>query len=234
MRGFLAKNKSNSILLISPDLDSVKAFVYALNAEVAFFPKPVNGELTLCKLDYRPVQTELRRLVEAWYKSGPNVSKLLESEPLLERESRSFRAHMIPTQTAQARLLYISVPDNMDPRDPRETAFGLFINFLLNPFNQRLGGPCKHCNKYYVKKTKRQNVYCSRKCSLNHTSLETNRRQRARENAMKLKRVKISLTAWSMLKRISDWKIYVSKDTNISKNFLTRAQKHGLIDIPDK
>ena len=32
--------------------------------------------------DYRPIQKELRRLVQAWIRSGPNVSRLLDADPM--------------------------------------------------------------------------------------------------------------------------------------------------------
>jgi hypothetical protein len=102
-------------------------FADALNTESFRFPRPVEGGLAWVQGDYRPVQHELRRFVQAWRVSGPNVSKLFSGDTVLERASWRLSAHMIPTEGPRARLAYVTVPDNLPPGSPLEIAIGLFL-----------------------------------------------------------------------------------------------------------
>jgi hypothetical protein len=37
-----------------------------------------------------------------------------------------------------------------------EVAIGHFLEFLLNPLNQRVGGSCAYCDKFFVKESERK------------------------------------------------------------------------------
>ena len=124
------------------------------------------------------------------------------------------------------------VPENMPPGDPLEIALGLFLSFLINPYNEKLGEPCKHCNKFYVKKTKRQVTYCSKRCGLRHTSQAAIQRHRQREHLKKLKMVERVSAKWAETKRSKDWKSWVSNEALVSKNFITRAMRDGELVLP--
>jgi hypothetical protein len=209
-------------------------FADSLNTKFFYLPFPVKSGLQRIKGDYQPVQRELHRLVQAWFDSGPNVSKLLEANPILARAALRFHAHLIPTKSGRAKLTYTPNPEGMAPGDPLEIALGLFLNFLLNPYNEKLGGPCKHCGKYYVKKTKRQVVYCSKQCGLKHTSQTAIRKYRLQERKEMLEKAKWYLARWTKTKTSKDWKEWVYRETRISKNFLTRAVRNGELIEPVK
>ena len=133
-------------------------------------------------VDYRPTQTELYRLIVAWRASGPNVTKLFENEKDLAIAAWNVQSSLIATRGPCAKLICTPAPQNMRPDEPRFIAFGLFLSFLLNPFNERLGGPCTRCGEYYVKKNNRKaSSYCSPKCGSRFTSQLTNRRNRQAE-----------------------------------------------------
>lgn len=226
--------KQDSVLLAAPDIETLKGFVDALNTKV--FPFIVPGESGWRRVlkDYQPVQWELRRLARAWLDSGPNIVKLFSADPILAQASLSVRAHLIPTKGGRAHLTCVTVPDNLAPGDPLEIAMGLFLDFLVNPTNERLGGPCKHCNKYYVKKTKRQIVYCSKQCGLKHTSQTAIRKQRQREHLENLEKAKRSSAKWAKTKTSKDWKDWINRETRIGKSFLTRAVRKGELVEPVK
>lgn len=228
---------ADSILLIPSDLEKLERFVEPLNTE--FFrlrmPNiPFEGRWNTIKKDYRPVQRELRRLVQAWRDSGPNIRRLFETDPVLADAARRFPSHMIATEGPTARLVYVTVPENMNPGEPLEIALGLFLDFLLNPFNVRLGGPCAHCGKYFLRKNKRHGRYCTERCGQRQTALAVNRKRRAREYAEKLQSAQESTARWAKSRARTDWKEWVAKETTISKNWLTRAVGIGELSVPTK
>lgn len=228
---------SESVLLLPPDIEKLEGFVKPLNTE--FFglvmPNlPLDGRWKVIKKDYRPVQQELRRLVQAWRDSGPNVSKLFEADPILAEAAGHFRAMMIPTTGPTARLLYLTVPEDMDPIAPHTLPLSLFLDFLLNPFNTRLGGPCARCGRYFIRKNLRHKIYCSQRCGLRHTAMAVNRKRRAAEHGEKLHRARESAARWAKSRTRTDWKDWVSRDTTISKNWLTRAARNAELVVPTK
>jgi hypothetical protein len=229
----MAKYTPESVLASAPNMETLKRFVQLLNTEDHWSASLIEGRQKIGG-DYRPVKRELGRLVQAWIDSGPNVRKLLNFDPLLDREARRFRPHFIPTEKGTARLAYVAIPEFSPHSKPFDIAVGLFLNFLLNPYNERLGGPCKHCSKYYVKNTMRQTAYCSKKCGLKRTSLVAIQKQRLRERVENLEQAKKFSARWAEAKTSKDWKAWVHGQTSISKNFLTRAVKKGELVVPVK
>ncbi len=230
----MKRSTSGSVLLITPDLEGLRRFVEPLNTEFFRFPVPTASGWQGVLKDYRPTQRELRRLVEAWRSSGPNVEKLLQSDSVLAKAAQKFSAGLIPTKGPTARLFYLPVSESLDPADPTTTALGLFLDFLLNPFNTQLGGPCLKCGKYFVKENRRHRVYCSKRCGLRHTALEVNRKRRADDHAAKLRIVRDSILRWTRSRTQMDWKDWVLLETRISKNWLTRRLKSGELSEPVK
>lgn len=131
-----------------------------------------------------------------------------------------------------ARLFYLTAPESMNPIDPVTIAIGLFLDFLLNPLNTRLGGPCLNCGKYFVKENDQHRVYCSRHCGLRHTALAVNRRRRAREHDERLQIARKSAAEWAKSRSQVHCKEWVSGHTGISKNWLTRRLKSGELSEP--
>src|SRR5271157_3214397 len=104
------------------------------NTDSFTFLAPGEGGWRWVRGDSRPVNRELRRLVQAWFDSGPNVAKLLSDDPFLARLSPIVRAHLEPTKGSHAHLSYLDGPDTDLPlSDPLEPALGIFFLFLLNP-----------------------------------------------------------------------------------------------------
>jgi hypothetical protein len=135
------KPAPQSILLLSPSLEQVEAIAECLNTEFAEFAAPGPGGWGKARIDYRPIQKELKRLVQQWQDSGPNVAKLLDADPFLRSEISQFRAQLIPTRESFGKVVFDIESETLSVTDPLFAAVGLFLNFLLNPFNVRLGGP---------------------------------------------------------------------------------------------
>ena len=229
----MARSKQQSILASAPGTGELKRFVLLLNTEDYWSASLLEGRQKVGG-DYRPVQRELRRLVREWFDSGPNVSKLLDADPMVDQAARDFRPHFVPTKSGTARLAYLTPPEYLPQVKPLEIALGLFLNLLINLNNERLGGPCKHCGNYYVKRTKRQIVYCSKRCGLKHTSQTAIRKHRQREHEETLKKAKRFAAMWAKTKTRMHWKEWVNGETWISKNWLTRAVKNGELVEPIK
>jgi hypothetical protein len=229
----MIKGKQVPILASAPGTGDLKRFVQLLNTEDYWIASLLEGRQKVGG-DYRPVQRELRRLVREWFDSGPNVSKLLNADPMVDQVAQIFRPYFIPTQCGTARLAYLKVQEYIPNVKPLEIALGLFLKFLINPYNEMLGGPCKKCDNYFIKKTKRQKVYCSKQCGHRNTARLVNRKRRQREHLKLLKLAKQLISEWHQAKTRMDWKKWVSRDPQITKNWLTRAVRKGELVEPVK
>ena len=217
----------------APDEGALRRFVELLNKQKYWSASLIPSKRRIGG-DYRPIQSELRGFVSAWRRSGPNVCKLFDANPLLSHSALDFRPHFIPTPRNTARLAYQAAVEYSEDISAREIAVELFLRFLLNPYNEKLGGPCKYCDEYFMKKTKRQTVYCSELCGQRFTSRKALEDSRKRETARKIKEAKQSIAEWLDKGLSKDWKDWVSRRTLISKNWLTRAIKNDLIKEPVK
>jgi hypothetical protein len=186
------KSQQESILYFTADLDYVRRFADGLNEEVLKLPFPGNGNLRFEPPNSGQTKQELLRLVQAWFDSGPNVEQMWEENRALRELSHMIGGNLLPTKSGRAYLTPVAGlgKSGRYPGTPFEAALRSFFIFLLNPYNEKLGGPCKLCGKYYVKKTKRQTVYCSKRCGLMQTSKSAVKRRREKEHQDKLARAK--------------------------------------------
>jgi hypothetical protein len=230
----VTKKASVPILAGNYDLGAITRFVELLN--MTDYRNPTLPEVRGTPgSDYRAIQKELRALVQAWLKSGPNVAKLLDANPALSHALTKESALFVPTKGYTARLAFLKPPEYHHDARPLDIAFGLFRDFLLNVENNRLGGPCKKCGNYYVRTTERKTVYCSKLCSHRFTSRQANRIKRGREHKKQLKLVKRSIRLWRTAKTTKSWKEWITgEQLTIKKMWLTLAIKKGEIKEPFK
>ena len=230
----MRKAKQESILASAPGMGTLNQFVRLLNTTDYSNASLIKGRQKIGG-DYRPVQAEMRRLVRAWFDSGPNVTKLLDADPMVARATQNSQPFFIPTKSGIGQLAYLTPPEFLPSVKPLEIALGHFIQFLLNPYNEKLGGPCKQCGNYYVKKSERKKaVYCSVRCGHRFTSRLANKERRDREHEKQFKLAKKSIARWRNAKTSKPWKEWVSIETNISKQWLTRAVEKREISEPVK
>jgi|SRR5450755_1592096 hypothetical protein len=176
---------------------------------------------------------ELRRLVAEWFASGPNLSKMLHSDfALWGTVQNSWTSLYIPSKTGRA---YIALfPERSGRRnDPAEgEAHRLFAALTLNPQCNLLAGPCARCGSYYIKKTRRQKVYCSQRCGSAATALPAVRKKRADEQARKISLVRAALSQRKTTFNEQNWKQWVSRRTGLSVKWLSRAANRGELSPP--
>lgn len=160
-----------------------------------------------------PKQEELRRLVERWTQSGPNLRKMFKEMPELESMTRNGVTTFWPTETGRGHLEWVAKPSKNLELTPREEAVQEFMELITNPYWWRLGGPCARCKDYYWKRSVRHKVYCSRNCSALDTALNATKRARQRAHEVKIKEAQAAIDKWCEEKHKGDWKKWVERRT---------------------
>jgi hypothetical protein len=218
----------------------MKAVVYNLNNSVAHTLIPVLGSqvirFEMKPIDYTEMQTELRRLVRLWMESGPNLARLFEKEPELRRRTMHGMSTLVPTGSGAGILMWMPTPEDEKLGSQKDGALSFFFFLITNPYWYLLAGPCKRCGKYYLKKTRRRSVYCSRKCAWTRTAFDAVRRRREKLQAAKVDRADALIGKWKKKKRRQNWKDWVVSqagiESGITKNWLTRAVNEGRLPDP--
>jgi hypothetical protein len=85
---------------------------------------------------------------------------------------------------------------------------------------------------YFLKKVKRQKIYCSRSCGSEMTAIAAVRRRRQREYADKLRRAQKAISDWSKCNSRLGWKDWVSNETGYTVKWITRATNNKHLQPP--
>ena len=206
--------------------------VFALNrTPTRIAPSSRPKESRTIRLELSRTQMELRSLVERWMKSGPNLRKLFAQDPELERRTRHWEMLFYATNTGRGYLDSTPVPNQIN-LSPEDRALKDFMTLITNSQWDSLGGPCRRCGNYYLKNTKRQNVYCSRLCSSGETAVSATRKWREREQAKKIDIAQECMFEWPKKKRRLGWKEWVSNETGYSIRWISRAVNNGTLQTP--
>lgn len=178
--------------------------------------------------------SELRKLVETWQKSGPNLAKMLNDDKVLAARAKHGRTLLVATNTGKGHLHWLPNPKCFDPSSWKDQALAHFMDLIVNPQWHKLGGPCHRCGRFYVKKTSRQKAYCSRRCGLATTAVARTRKRREEEWALKLRLAQAAASDWPTARTGDSWKEWVSARTKITVKWLTRAVNRGDLKAPLK
>src|SRR5665213_2386812 len=178
--------------------------------------------------------SEVRKLVDIWQKSGPNLRKMLRENRDLARRVRHGRTELVPTETGKGHLLWLPELPDLDVSRWKDQAICHFMDLVLNPQWHKLGGPCQRCGDYYIKKTVRQKAYCSRRCGSAGNAVVTTRRRREEEHRNKVCLAQKAADAWTTIQTRQPWKRWVSEQTKITVKWLTRAANTGELREPIK
>lgn len=183
-------------------------------------------------MDFTPFKLALRKLVKEWLDSGPNMELMVERNPSLWRKIEKVIIELQPTNTGAVKVDLAAMP-----REEELPRFDLFVHsffllLIMNRYWNRLGGPCARCDNYYIKKTSRQKVYCSKRCGLMETSISANRRRRLRMRMEKVEKAREFIAKWKTTRTKRNWKEWVSEKTRFKRTWLTRAVTSGDLDEP--
>jgi hypothetical protein len=207
-----------------------------LNASTATVPHWLNDSNWEWRdTDITEAQQELRRLIAEWNRSGPNLLKLFKQNPELEATCIQGTTLLIPTRGGVAQLAWFPRRAGHKNASQKDAALTRFIQFLVNPLAPTLGGPCERCGKFYIKNTKRQKTYCSRKCGTTKTALSATQKRRQAGYSRKLMIAQRAIAQGSKrgFARTS-WKRWVKAHTKneITEQWLTRAVNSGKLAAP--
>lgn len=190
---------------------------------------------------------ELSRLVSAWNSAGRNLARMLQIHSELH-------PYMFPNplqgfvRVDGSGLVMIISPRSpigdyrgVSPDDQAiDQARLVFMELLLNPQRERLSEkPCARCGRYYLKKTARQKVYCSRACSRDGTAAYATKKRLAAERQLKLQVAAEEVRNWAAARTKEDWKHWVcqtaaGRRVELTPKFLTRAVNKGELTEPMK
>jgi len=217
----------------------IKAVVDALNGKELWSLLASEGPGSTKHGDYdqklRETPPILRKIVHAWWKSGPNLRKFRLANPKLSKDADSFWSRT-PVELywgdrGKAELLHTVLDE--PGRTSYEEATRFFLLLITNPYANKLAGPCARCGNYYLKKRASQKVYCSRRCGNATTATNRTREQRRAERANKLHRAAKAAEKWATASTNLDWRQWVSrKEPDMSTKFLTRAVNKGELEPP--
>ncbi len=196
-------------------------------------------------------RSEIRRLVTDWNNSGRRVEELQKSHreltpyfgshqgtlPLtgaLQIEGTGLRVYLLP-RSPMGDYSSVSAADQAV-----DQARLWFIGLLLNPDRDRLcEKPCARCGGFFLKRTCRQNVYCSRACGRHATAAHATKKRLSTEHDEKLRVAAQQARKWMTVRTKRDWKHWVcsqpeATELELTPKFLTRAVNKGELVDPQK
>ena len=192
--------------------------------------------IRIVRLEYSQRQMELRRLVKAWMKSGPNLRKLFKQEPELEQKTKHRTTTFWPTDSGMGHLEWVESPypiGETSQEVAKDAAFQDFMSLITNPEWELLGGPCPRCDDYFLKTIRGRKLYCSRKCLPPDPALNATRRARKQLHEAKIEIAQAAIKEWRKQKRRGKWEPWVAEKTGYTRRWLTRwVNKHELTPPP--
>jgi hypothetical protein len=209
-------------------------------------PESWFGAILIALNSESPIRrSEMRRLFEAWRSSGPDVQKLLRSNPELrkylwgENGQPMWRAHPMPIGTGIRITIEAYATTRPMNREEflQDEARLMFMHFLMNPLRDQILGPCarKNCGRYFRRRRKSDTKYCSRECAQLQAGANSADRRRETERKEKLKRANQSIKRWVRTRTNLDWKTFVhQEEPDITPKFLTRAVTEKDLQNPTK
>jgi hypothetical protein len=180
-----------------------------------------------------------RELVGAWQSCGPDLFKF-------SYDHRNRWADVDRYWKEDRRLnpiFLVSAPgggaglgmNNRPEPEPYKEALRLFIELVLNPACNQLAGPCPRCDRYYISRSIRNKVYCSRSCGTRATALAATRKRRDKAYEAKVVLAEAGAREWASVRTQKDWKPWVShRHPDLTTKFLTRIVNSGKLVPPTK
>jgi hypothetical protein len=209
--------------------------VDALNGKGLFSVEVEPAEEELYDRLLRKAPPILREIVGDYQASGPNLQWFSRDWPTtwtnVTRYWTARPVELAPGPSGGAGFVH-TFADRLG-RTPYEEALRFFLLLIINPEWDKLAGPCARCDNYYIRRTARNKVYCSRACGTSATAIAAVRKRRDEEHADKLRRAREAAQQWIKSRSRFDWKQWISrKEPDITVKFLTRAANNGNLKAP--
>jgi len=211
------------------EMENLKELVAMLNDESG-------PETTWQGKHYGPDDAvKLRRMVRAWQasvraskNSGTDIQKieLTARDRLdLERFAKGIQVYFERNGTMKLVDYYPS---------PYDEAAIQFTRLLRNSQGWRLDGPCLKCDKWFLKRTKRANKFCSRRCggnvrqAMRRAGRDKKQRQRAQQAIANYE----NLPPQSRYRALG-LKSYVAQAAGVTDKWITRAVNRAALVLPE-
>lgn len=186
------------------------------------------------RLGQSEMQVELERLIKLWKASGPNLRTMFLQEPELAERVRTGRTVFYTLLSGRGYLEWIPIANERATLSPEDQALEYFMTLITNPQWEMLGGPCRRCKDFFLKKTRRPRVYCGKTCGSRITGAQAVSRHRQQARAKKIKIAQRAVGKYSeQQKRRLTWKEWVSNQTGYTTQWITRAVNKGELQPPD-
>jgi hypothetical protein len=140
-----------SSLLVGPSIHQLEFIVRVLNSKT-------DG-------------AELRKLVQAWQESGPNLRTMFtKNSALRQRIGQSIC--LLEPKGKGGKFIWMPRTAGKGKLQGKQAALSMFVTLIVHPELDRFAGPCPRCSNYYLKNSARQKVYCSRTCGAYKNALQ--------------------------------------------------------------
>lgn len=183
---------------------------------------------------------QLRRVVRAWQEARSEGTTLLLPRMKLTPEDTASLNKATESMKINFRLDGALVLADSDASGKHPAVFRFLRLLRSTPVVQaRLGGPCRNprCNdghpRWFVKRTRRDTIFCSAHCAGNATKANERARKREQLVASVVKAIGNygKLPAYHRYRQ-KDWRAYVHEATGASRKFLTQILATGEIRAP--
>jgi hypothetical protein len=171
---------------------------------------------------------ELRKHVRRWEASGPNLRKLLTSDPELGRKLNEGRTLLVP-DGASAKILPIPWGAGEGSLSSEQGAIAMFFTLVTHPMLPMFGGRCGRCDRYFIRKSKHRMRYCSPRCGRLQSAQRATKKARQEAHAAKVRTAQLAINSLAPATFKRNWKDVVTGRTGISTRWLTRALNKGEI-----
>jgi hypothetical protein len=104
-------------------------------------------------------RAELRGVVDLWLDAEGDWKKFTKA--MLKQNGMGA---MTPYSSGRFTVDSTTGAIRMQPERGASDAQGLMLQLLFCPDSWRLAGKCRNCGRYMIRKTKREMLYCSKKC----------------------------------------------------------------------
>jgi hypothetical protein len=220
------------------NMPSVVPVARGLSIETAFNPNLPRSLDDICRTlnqdDSDLLSQELRKLVIAWQRSGPNLRKMLASHETLAVRVRCGNTFLVATENGNGHLGWEPIGFG-NPVGWDGVALRYFLYLVVHPAWWRLGGPCARCGRYYVKRRTSQKTYCRRRCGFAATATAATKTRRLEIHGRKLRRARVLARRWTRSGTRLDWKKWIARrEPSLSSQFLTRAVNKGELQQPSE
>jgi hypothetical protein len=177
---------------------------------------------------------ELKRLVKLWLECEFNLNRMATALGAQNIKSISFNGTFHLHVNREGRPILVPYP-----AEGSSHAQGIFLQLLLNPDSERLGGPCGRCGRYFLKETWHRRTFCSRACLTFSTAVKATQKARKKKSADRLQWAAKAIADWQRAKRRGSWKAWTIKCFRderreyITEKSLTRWVNEGKLKAPN-